>query len=353
MAAGGQRVVAGDHHGADAHRAAARSKRSRDARLDDVLEVDHAERRCVASATTSGVPPLRGDRRRRWPSSSAGTVPPCSLDPAPHRVGRALADLLGRRRSTPLIRGLRGERDEHGAGRRRASRSRIAVAAPWRARRCERPSGVSSASEGELGGVGQVRLGDAGDRDELDRLPVAAGDGARLVQQQGVARRRPPPPPGRYIASTLCCTSRSMPAMPIADSSPPIVVGIRQTSSAMSTVTDDAASSASRCANGCERRRPPSRKMMREAGQQDRERDLVRRLLAAGALDQRDHPVQEASRPGSAVIRTTIRSDRTRVPPVTAAAVAARLADDRADSPVMADSSTEAIALDDRRRRPG
>ena len=33
--------------------------------------------------------------------------------------------------------------------------------------------------------------------------------------------------------------------------------------------------------------------------------------------------------PGSAVICTTIRSDRTRVPPVTARAVAAGLADDR------------------------
>ena len=31
----------------------------------------------------------------------------------------------------------------------------------------------------------------------------------------------------------------------------------------------------------------------RHAGQQDVERDLVRRLLALGALDQRDHPVEE------------------------------------------------------------
>ena len=39
------------------------------------------------------------------------------------------------------------------------------------------------------------------------------------------------------MASTLRCTSRSMPAMPIADSRPPIVVGIRHTSSATSTMT--------------------------------------------------------------------------------------------------------------------
>ena len=32
---------------------------------------------------------------------------------------------------------------------------------------------------------------------------------------------------------------------------------------------------------------------MRQARQQDVEGDLVRRLLAAGALDQRDHAVEE------------------------------------------------------------
>ncbi|MNP52910.1 hypothetical protein D3C76_1473340 [compost metagenome] len=37
------------------------------------------------------------------------------------------------------------------------------------------------------------------------------------------------------IASTLNCVTRSMPAMPIADSKPPIVVGIKHTSSAIST----------------------------------------------------------------------------------------------------------------------
>ena len=38
------------------------------------------------------------------------------------------------------------------------------------------------------------------------------------------------------IASTLRCTMRSMPAMPMAESRPPIVVGMRQTSSATSAV---------------------------------------------------------------------------------------------------------------------
>ncbi len=42
------------------------------------------------------------------------------------------------------------------------------------------------------------------------------------------------------MASTLRCTSRSMPAMPMAESKPPMVVGIRHTSSAISVVTDTA-----------------------------------------------------------------------------------------------------------------
>jgi hypothetical protein len=39
------------------------------------------------------------------------------------------------------------------------------------------------------------------------------------------------------IASTLRCKTRSIPAIPIALSRPPIVVGIRHTSSAISTTT--------------------------------------------------------------------------------------------------------------------
>ena len=40
------------------------------------------------------------------------------------------------------------------------------------------------------------------------------------------------------VAMTLKRISRSMPAMPMADRRPPIVVGMRQTSSAISTVAD-------------------------------------------------------------------------------------------------------------------
>ncbi len=40
------------------------------------------------------------------------------------------------------------------------------------------------------------------------------------------------------VASTFRCTIRSMPAMAIADSRPPIVVGARQTNSATRTAVD-------------------------------------------------------------------------------------------------------------------
>ena len=40
------------------------------------------------------------------------------------------------------------------------------------------------------------------------------------------------------MASTFRCTIRSMPAMPIADSRPPMVVGARQTNSATRTAVD-------------------------------------------------------------------------------------------------------------------
>jgi len=40
------------------------------------------------------------------------------------------------------------------------------------------------------------------------------------------------------IASTFRCTRRSIPAIPMAESSAPIVVGMRQTNNATSTMSD-------------------------------------------------------------------------------------------------------------------
>ena len=105
-----------------------------------------------------------------------------------------------------------------------------------------------------------------------------------------------------------------MPAMPIADSSAPMVVGIRQTSSATSTIERLRRAGVDR-----ERLQRDHREQEDDgqAGQQDVQRDLVGRLLPGGALDQARSSGRGSVSPGLAVIRTTIRSDSTLVPPVT------------------------------------
>ncbi len=104
------------------------------------------------------------------------------------------------------------------------------------------------------------------------------------------------------IARTLCWRTRSIPAMPIAESRPPMVVGIRQTSSAIRT-------GVVATPFGVEREGPQrhgrDQEDDRQPREQDRERDLVGRLLARGALDERDHPVEE----GLARVRRDLDDD--------------------------------------------
>src|SRR6185312_1169216 len=79
----------------------------------------------------------------------------------------------------------------------------------------------------------------------------------------------------------------------------------------------------------------------REARQQDVQRDLVRRLLPLGTLDERDHPVDERC----ARHRRDLDHDAVRQhlgAPVTALRSPPDSRMTGADSPVMADSSTEA-----------
>ena len=82
-----------------------------------------------------------------------------------------------------------------------------------------------------------------------------------------------------------------MPAIPIAESSAPIVVGISATSNAIRVAIETSVP-----ANVGERaqRDDDDQEDERQPGEQDPERDLVRGLASAGALDERDHPVEEA-----------------------------------------------------------
>ena len=97
---------------------------------------------------------------------------------------------------------------------------------------------------------------------------------------------------------------------------------------------------------GVERHRPQrhghDQEDEREGGQHQRQRDLVRRALADARLRPGRSSGRGTIRPAPAVMRTTMRSDSTRVPPVTPerSPPASRITG--ADSPVIADSSTEA-----------
>ena len=95
---------------------------------------------------------------------------------------------------------------------------------------------------------------------------------------------------------TFAWIMRSMPAMPMAESSPPMVVGIRHTSSATSTVIvigDAVAGGRDAVERERQQRRRGQEEDDGERGQQDGQRDLVRRLLALGALDHRDHAIEK------------------------------------------------------------
>ena len=99
------------------------------------------------------------------------------------------------------------------------------------------PLGGLVGQRGELRGLGQLALVDARRRENsvAMRLPsvmVPVLSSSSTSTSPAASTARP------HMASTLRCIRRSMPAMPMADSSPPIVVGIRQTSSAISTVSE-------------------------------------------------------------------------------------------------------------------
>ena len=130
-----------------------------------------------------------------------------------------------------------------------------------------------------------------------------------------------------------------MPAIPIAESSAPIVVGISATSSEISVVSE---------IDVCEKR--PKGRSVATTIMKIRVSPASRipSAISLGVL-RRAAPSTSAimrSRnewPGSWVISTTIRSERTRVPPVTALRSPPDSRMTGADSPVIADSSTEAM----------
>ena len=153
----------------------------------------------------------------------------------------------------------------------------------------DRPSGVSSASDDELRGVGELLLGHARQRDELGRLPVAERDRAGLVEQQRV-----------HVAGRLDRAARHRQHVALHE---PVHAGDadrrQQPADRRRNQADEQRDQHEhrlrRARVDRERLQRDDRQQEddRQARQQDVERDLVRRLLPLGAFDERDHPIEE------------------------------------------------------------
>jgi len=104
----------------------------------------------------------------------------------------------------------------------------------------ERPSGVSSASD-ESCAASATSISvwpPTGKKSDAMRFPsvmVPVLSSSSVWTSPAASTARP------LMASTLRCTSRSMPAMPMAERSAPMVVGMRHTSSDTKMTTDTVA----------------------------------------------------------------------------------------------------------------
>lgn len=200
-----------------------------------------------------------------------------------------------------------------------------------------RPSGVSSASDASRAASAST-AGDtpgAGTKAAAWRLPnviVPVLSSSRTLTSPAASIARP------EVAMTLARIMRLMPATPMADSRPPMVVGIRQTSRATSTVIDTACpapeADTAYIENGSRLATTSRNTSVRPTSRMVSASSLGvfwRRALSTMAI-MRSRKLS----PGSAAMRTKIQSDRTRVPPVTEqkSLPAARITG--ADSPVMA-----------------
>ena len=180
---GGERVVAGDHHGADAHPPKLGEALAHPF-LDDVLQVDDAQRRRVGGdderrPAGDGDPLDDGIQLRRHRATAV-------LDPPPDGVGCTLANRVAVEVDSAHPR-LSGERDE-----RSFADCPLTQSVPLLREHHDRaPFWRLVRETRELSCVRELALVHAGERQELRRLPVAEGDRARLVEQErrAIARR--------------------------------------------------------------------------------------------------------------------------------------------------------------------
>ncbi len=186
-----------------------------------------------STATSSGVPPASAMPSASRSVSSA-TSPPRSRTQA---VTEPAAPLRMRRpsTSTPDMR-VWAVKEIHSAP---ASSPRCRSRSPYlslASTTTERPSGVSSASEESCAASATSasvvpRTGTNAAACRLPSVMVPVLSSSSVETSPAASTARPD------MASTLRWTRRSMPAMPIAESRAPIVVGIRHTSRATSTTS--------------------------------------------------------------------------------------------------------------------
>ncbi len=246
--------------------------------------------------------------RRRVPSRSTPLIRVCAVN----------GTKLGRRRGAELVLAqpvLLGQHDDRAALRRLVGQ------------------------RGELRGLGQVDLADAGHRDERRGLAVAERDRARSCRAAARRRRRRPRPRGPRAPARCgarggpCRRCRSRTAARRSSSG-----SARRAARSASTVET---SVPAKSANGRSATTTTRKMSVRPASR-------MPSAISFGVLRRAAPSTSPIIRsrndcPGSCVISTTMRSDSTRVPPVTAerSPPASRMTG--ADSPVIADSSTEAM----------
>ena len=285
--------------------------------LDRVLEVDHAHHLGVARHGQRGAALAPDPVEHRL---ELGRGAPAFLgDELDHGVTRALAQVLAVQ-VDPAHPGLRGERDEL-----RVQLGHVVLADPVLLGEHDDRAALGRlvGQRGQLRDLGQLGFGDARHRDELAGQPVADRDRARLVEQQHVD-----------VTRGLDRTARQrqhVAAHEPVDAGDPDRRQERadRRGDQRDEQRDQAGVRDRRVGEQSERaeRRHHDHEDQRQAGEQDVERDLVRRLAALGAFDQADHPVEERM-PGllgdldEDFVRQHARTARDR------AAVAAGLADD-------------------------
>ena len=237
------------------------------------------------SATTSGVPPSAGDlfhlladllRQRRS----------LLFEEAGDGVHRALAD-AGAGQVDAAHAGLRGEGNELGVNAAQVAAAQVVLLLGQHDDRAA--LGGLVGERRELRGVGQPLLAHVGRGHELGGLAIAEGDGAGLVEQQRVhvaGGFDGAPAHGQHVVLHQPVHAGD------ADGREQAADGGGNEADQQRDQHEDGLRRLGVHGEGLQRDHG-QQKDDGEAGEQNAERDLVGRLLAGGALDQRDHAVEE------------------------------------------------------------